>query len=106
MDLLNKIFGLDIESIEAVKIDELLKDGAYILDVRTKEEISEKNIPGTKNIPLDRLAKEYEKIPNDQKIYLLCRSGRRSFEAARFLKAKGYDPVNISGGILEYFKNK
>lgn len=105
MNFLENLFGNKIESISATKIDELLANGEYILDVRTKEEIEEKSIEGTHNIVLDELSDRYREIPN-KKIYVLCRSGRRSLMAAKFLKSKGYEAVNLSGGILEYFQNK
>lgn len=95
----------NIDSVSATMIDELIEKGAYILDVREPYEIFERGIEGTHNIRLDDLNRDYENIPKE-KIYVLCRSGKRSLIAAKFLKSKGYEAINISGGIEEYFYNK
>lgn len=94
-----------IEKIPSSEIDQLVKDGAFILDVRTKQEYSGKSIKGSTNIPLDELKVRYVELP-DEKIYVLCRSGARSLTAARFLKTKGFEVCNIDGGIQSYFASK
>lgn len=97
----NVINDSEIERISADKIDELIKNKDFILDVRSEEEYEEKSVKNSVNIPLDELDVRYTELP-DQKIYVLCRSGARSLEAAKFLKIKGFEVCNIEGGILEY----
>ncbi len=73
--------------------------GAVLLDVRTPEEYAQGHIPGGVNLPLDRL----EEITLDKQapLFVYCRSGRRSGEAALWLQSHGYEAVNV-GGVLEY----
>lgn len=102
MDILKNIIDKNqIENIPASKIDDLIEEGAFILDVRTEEEYKERSVKNSVNIPLQELDVRYTELP-DKKIYILCRSGARSLEAARFLKIKGFDVCNIKGGIIEY----
>src|SRR3712207_7384641 len=41
--------------VDVMEIDQLLENGAYLLDIRTEEEYSLENIKGSTNIPLDEL---------------------------------------------------
>ena len=77
---------------------------AAVLDVRSREEHSIAFIPGSLNIPLDELASRLADLP-DTTLYLLCGSGKRSSQAARMLNERGYNTVNIAGGITEWYRN-
>jgi phage shock protein E len=72
--------------------EELLKNGAPVIDVRTAGEFKARHLPGAINIPLDEVK---VKIPlqftNKSQVLLLhCRSGRRSGIAERKLREMGY----------------
>ena len=98
--------------ISITKIRELSENGAYILDVREKEEWDAGHIKKAKHIPLSELRERINEIPKDEPIYILCRSGQRSYNALLALQHNGYDKVyNISGGFIglcfnEYFTDK
>ena len=81
-------------------VDMYNKDhNAILLDVRTREEVLEGNIPNSQNIPLNELENaQFDKTAN---IYVYCRSGRRSEVATNLLKLKGYNVINI-GGYSDY----
>ncbi|MCB1215507.1 MAG: rhodanese-like domain-containing protein [Deltaproteobacteria bacterium] len=72
-----------------------------VIDVREVDEFAHEFIPGSKNIPLAKLEKkDFSEIPKDEKVYLICRSGRRSQLACDLLKTHGYDQVfSVEGGI-------
>ena len=74
---------------------EWLNKGALVIDVRTEAEYREKHLPGTINIPLDRLSDEIGKrAPDKEKPLLLhCRSGARSGRGTSTLKKMGYRNV-------------
>ncbi|MDD6037423.1 MAG: rhodanese-like domain-containing protein [bacterium] len=79
--------------------------GEYvILDVRTAEEYGEGHIPGAINVANEEImdAKPTELPDNDQLIYVYCRSGRRSKEAASKLVAFGYTNIVEIGGIIDW----
>lgn len=75
-----------------------------LLDVRTKEEYSEKHIPGSKLIPLDVLEREAPSQIKDKDatIFVYCRSGRRSAEGAGILAKLGYSNIYDIGGIIDW----
>ena len=76
---------------------------AVLLDVRTPQEYREGHIPGSKNVPLQRLDKLEELTENkDTVLYVYCHSGARSRQAANFLQYMGYTNVHNIGGITAY----
>ena len=76
---------------------------AILLDVRTSQEYREGHIPGSKNVPLQRLDKLEELAENkDTVLYVYCHSGARSRQATSFLQYLGYTNVHNIGGITAY----
>ena len=72
-----------------------LKKGATVIDVRSEAEFQEKHLPGTINIPLDRLGDEIARVaPNkEQPLLLHCLSGTRSGTGEATLRKMGYRNV-------------
>ncbi|MCF0143026.1 MAG: rhodanese-like domain-containing protein [Parasporobacterium sp.] len=94
---------IDIE--EAKKIFESSTDDSYIiLDVRRADEFADGHIPGAINLANEDIGTEQPDILPDkaQTIYIYCRSGRRSKEAAAKLAAMGYTNIIEFGGILDW----
>ena len=80
-------------------------DSDYILlDVRRIDEFEDGHIPGAINIPNESIGEEeIAELPDkSQMIYVYCRSGNRSKQAAKKLVALGYTNVIEFGGILDY----
>lgn len=75
-----------------------------VLDVRTEAEYAEGHIEDSILIPIDNIKSEVEKrIPAKEKIiYVYCRSGNRSSQAARTLIDLGYINVYDLGGINDW----
>lgn len=78
--------------------------GYVILDVRTQEEFAAGHIPGAICLPNEEIGKEPPaKLENkDQEIFVYCRSGRRSKEAAQKLADMGYTNIIEFGGIKDW----
>ena len=78
--------------------------GHIILDVRTPEEFAAGHIPGALNIPNETIGTdEIPQLPEkEQRIYVYCRSGNRSKQAAEKLVALGYTGIVEIGGILDW----
>ncbi len=76
----------------------------HLIDVRTPEEFEAARVPGARLIPLSMLPLEEARLPKDAPIYFLCRSGARSWQAARWLKQRRpwQRCVNVAGGILAW----
>lgn len=76
---------------------------SILVDVRSKEEYSRGHIPGSVNIPLDRLGEIEDYAPDKSvKLYVHCLSGARSGRAVSQLKNMGYENAENIGGIGSY----
>lgn len=71
----------------------------FLLDVREPWEAEEFSLPGSTLIPLGQLESRIEELPRGRTIACLCAVGARSAHAAAFLRAHGYDAVNLRGGV-------
>ncbi|WP_043023840.1 rhodanese-like domain-containing protein [Fluviicola taffensis] len=82
-----------------VNYAELVKNGAIILDVRTKGEYAAGHINGSLNISLDSLGSNLNRLKDkDKPIITCCASGMRSASAKNILKSNGYTQVHNGGG--------
>ena len=82
-----------------VNYSELMKQGAVIIDVRTKGEYASGNIKGSLNFPLNELKNHLSKLRDMEKpIITCCASGMRSASAKSILKSNGYKNVHNGGG--------
>ncbi len=78
---------------------ELKRNGAIILDVRTKNEFEDGHIKNSINIPVNTLLQNLNKLKNkNTTIITCCATGNRSGMAKRVLKSKGYNQVYNGGG--------
>ena len=72
---------------------------ARLVDVREDDEWAAGHAPGATHIPLGELGARYTEIPQDVPVYLICRSGGRSSQAAHALAGAGWQVVNVSDGM-------
>ena len=71
-----------------------------LIDVREPGEYKTGYINGAKNIPLSQLSGRLGEIPKDKAVFLYCRSGMRSKNAARILLKNGHTGlVHLQGGL-------
>lgn len=78
---------------------------ALVLDVRNPDEWDDAygHLEGARQIPLPELASRVDEVAGwkDKPVLLVCRSGRRSGQAAELLRAAGYrHPINLEGGMI------
>ncbi len=76
----------------------LVKNGAIVLDVRSKDEYAGGHIKGSINIPLDQISSQLSKIDKSKVVITCCASGMRSASAKSILKSKGFSEVHNGGG--------
>lgn len=86
----------------SVDLHELIKNGAQIIDVRTKAEYQQGHIKGSVNIPLNNLSNHYAKLKKDTPIITCCASGVRSAQAKNILMANGFTEVYNGGSWTKY----
>ena len=92
----------DVEMAYWPEVPEFVAAGAVLLDVRTSREFSRGAVEGAMHVPVDNLREHLELIPRDKEILVYCRTGLRSYIAARILSQHGYRCKNISGGYELY----
>lgn len=82
------------------KVDykELVKNGAQIVDVRTRSEYASGHVQGSVNIPLNELSSQVNKIKKNAPIITCCASGMRSASAKSTLSTLGFKEVYNGGG--------
>lgn len=76
-------------------IEQAIKDGALIVDVRTPAEFASGHYPGAVNIPHDEIERRMNELGSDKNrpIVLYCRSGRRAGIVLDQLRGAGYTRV-------------
>ena len=85
---------------------ELIKEGAVIIDVRSKGEFDGGHIKNAINIPLDQLRNQLHRFKDkNQPIITCCASGMRSASAKSLLLGIGYTKV-FNGGGWSSLQNK
>ncbi len=80
-------------------------DEIFLVDVREPNEYEIVSIPGSVLIPKDQFlnGSALERLPQDKKIVLHCKSGVRSAECLAVVKGAGYsDAVHVGGGVLAW----
>ena len=87
--------------IKSIDYAQLMKEGAIILDVRTKGEYGSGHIRGSVNIPVEQLHKNLQKFKDKKRtIITCCESGMRSASAKGILKSNGFMNVHNGGRWL------
>ena len=95
------VLGGGDEQTASVKVDELeelIAEGATVVDVRDKEERDGGYIPGSRNVPFRLMRSCCPDLPEDRPIVTICGSGPRAAIAASILRTKGLDARPVVGG--------
>lgn len=83
------------------------REEVLLIDVRSPEELqgSLGSIPGVVNLPLAELSSQAQALDCQQAVVTVCRSGRRSGDAARTLEQLGFCRVaSMAGGMEQWLK--
>jgi phage shock protein E len=84
---------------------ELMTDSSInLIDVREPSEFATGYIFGAQLVPLNTIESSIQNIVTnkDSKIFVYCRSGNRSAQAAQILVGLGYTNVFDIGGIIDW----
>ena len=86
---------------------QLQKDeNAFILDVRTEDEVEEGIIPNAKHIDIylgQEFIDQVEALDKSKNYYVYCRSGGRSAQACAIMNQLGYtNTFNLLGGFNDW----
>lgn len=88
------------QAINTTELEKLMKEeNIHVIDVREQDEYEAGHIPGVTHLPLSGFPDNIPELENNQKHYLICASGGRSGMAAEHLSKRGYEAVNVEGGM-------
>ena len=88
---------MEIPEISVAELAELLSGGIALIDVREPDEFAEAHVSGAVLIPLATIPERAAELP-DERLYMICGVGGRSFKAAEYLTAQGWNCTNVAGG--------
>ncbi|MBM7707629.1 rhodanese-related sulfurtransferase [Chryseomicrobium aureum] len=93
-----------MKTMTAQEVQEYMNNNkdVSIIDVRETEEVKAGKIPGAVNIPLGLIEFRLQDIDKSKEHIMVCRSGSRSGMASELLAAKGYNVINMQGGMLDW----
>lgn len=93
-----------MKEILAKEVQQALEQGQpiHLIDVREVDEVEAGHIPGIIHIPLGLLEFRMHELNKNESYVVICRSGGRSGQAAQFLESRGFDVVNMVGGMLAW----
>jgi rhodanese-related sulfurtransferase len=91
--------------ITVQEADEMMKDGAAIIDVREPFEYQAGHVPGASLIPVNSVYARREELPKDKDVIFVCAVGQRSALAAEMAAAAGLTRLfNLEGGTDAWIK--
>ena len=95
--------GIPGISVQELKAKMEAHEPFDLIDVREPFEFEIARIEGAKLIPLGEILERADELDREQTLIVHCHSGRRSAEAVRLLKQRGFAKVyNLEGGIAAW----
>jgi rhodanese-related sulfurtransferase len=88
------------KEVSREEAQQLVAEGAQLIDVRAQHEWDAGRIEGAKHLPLAELSERVGEIDDSKPVVLYCRGGNRSTMATDALAATGYDAAKLTGGIV------
>lgn len=80
-----------------------MTENKTIIDIREPYELGSGYIEGSQNIPMNILLMAPENFLDKSKTYhIICQSGARSSRTCMMLRQKGYNVINVEGGMYSY----
>ena len=94
---------VDEISVERLKALVDAGEAPRVLDVREAHELEISRLPFALHIPMGEVPARMGELDPEAPLVVMCRSGGRSMQVARFLEARGFRSVsNLAGGILAW----
>ncbi len=88
--------------VDPARAQELIGEGAQLIDVRETYEHEAGHIAGSRHVGLAQLTAEAATISRDEPVLFYCRVGARSAMAAQAFRAAGYDAYTLTGGLVQW----
>jgi hydroxyacylglutathione hydrolase len=106
LEIAGYVLGSGPEVTEAVavgELEDLIRAGATVIDVREHDERDDGYIPGSRNVPYRLMRTCCPDLPEGSRVVTICNSGPRAVIAASILRAKGLDARPVAdGGMADW----
>ena len=91
------------QEITMDQLEDILSDGAILVDVREEDEIEAGAIPGHKAMPLSSFDSFRDEISKDKPTIFYCGSGKRSLKACQIAQQWTEQQLfSLAGGYIAY----
>ena len=77
-------------------------ESVILLDVREDDEWLRGHATGARHIPMGDVPARMGELDADAKLFVVCHAGGRSMRVSQYLARNGYEPINVSGGMLAW----
>ncbi|MFP5253598.1 MAG: rhodanese-like domain-containing protein [Actinomycetes bacterium] len=90
-----------VRTVDAAAAQQLIDDGAVVVDVRTPEEFASGHLADARNIDVqaDSFRAEVDELDRDATYVLYCRTGARAGAAGELMREMGFTDVVNAGGF-------
>lgn len=94
-----------VERVDAVLFQKVIEQGGLLVDCRTPDEFNEGHITGAQNIDIleENFVDNINAMDKSQTVFVYCRSGGRSKNAAKILQTAGFSKIyDLEGGFTAW----
>ena len=91
-----------VQEAQIADVPVTFDQSAVLLDVREDDEWQRGHAEGALHIPMGDVPARIAEIDTDAALFVVCHAGGRSQRVAQYLARNGYEPMNVSGGMLAW----
>lgn len=92
----------EIPQADVSEVPAVLDGSVVLLDVREDDEWERGHAEGAQHIPMGDVPARMGEIDPDSPLFVVCHAGGRSQRVSQYLARNGYEPRNVSGGMLAW----
>lgn len=92
----------DVAHADVKDVPLQFSDAVVLLDVREDDEWQRGHAAGAQHIPMGDVPARIDEIDRDATLYVVCHAGGRSLRVAQYLAREGFEPINVTGGMLAW----
>jgi rhodanese-related sulfurtransferase len=99
---MNGMDEVEVAQAQIADVPSTLDGSVILLDVREDDEWQRGHAPGAQHIPMGQVPSRLNEIDVDAQLFVVCQVGGRSRRVAQYLAQNGYQPANVTGGMLAW----
>lgn len=93
---------IEVGQADVADVPLTFDQSVILLDVREDDEWQRGHAAGAQHIPMGDVPARMGEIDTEAALYVVCHAGGRSQRVAQYLARNGYEPLNVSGGMLAW----